>query len=1200
MQENTVLRTFVIVFYLAISLVLGGLLGAAYVGQWKLHSIMGWFLLLLFCTFTLCFFYQRRKRDRLEKVLAEKNQHSLAIQQELLSYKDRLENVVHSRTEAWKEVTDLNSIILQSVNEGIIGITLDEFVQFTNQQAEELLGYTAGELLNLPLHETVHYAHADGSVYPRDECPLHIALLAGTGKAEMEETVFWTKTGKPVTVFVSMTPLVKDGVPVGGVVCFHDISDEQLQKGLRKAVFENSLDGYVLFDEKSTIIDANKAALQLFQENSVADLQFNFTDRFLPEYQPNGDNSKELFYASLLLASSSGYDKQEIYLNLPDNPYCPCNLTLVRIPHGARYAVFGTIQNLQAAKNAEQSIIAERMRLQTLLDSCPIGMAIVRDDTIVSGNPRLANWLSLHPSDRLKASFVRMSDYLDILGKLNREEPVLDYPTQVYAAGREIKEIYLTALNTWMDDAPAILFWLVDITEIKNSEKNYREALSIAEEAAQTQSNFLARISHEIRTPMNAILGLGYLCMQTDLSPKQHNYLTKIHVSAQNLLGIINDILDFSKIESHTLEIHKTTFVPARLLETLAQSYVTRAAQKGLTLTCTTEPDLEIPLLGDVTRIEQVLSNLVHNAIKFTEKGGVQIHGEVLAHEKHSLYVLFWVRDTGIGISQENIQRLFQPFTQADESSTRRFGGTGLGLIIAKRLAELMGGHIWVESTIGAGSTFYFSARMEKIMDEALPEQQGRHSSPYTTIWENPREVEEVLESIAIPPSRPALASLPETPPVQDISPQSDVDKLARIQGASILLVEDNDINQEIATALLEDAGLRVTLAANGEEAITAVRKEPFDLVFMDIQMPVMDGLEATRAIRAIPAFAQKPPIVAMTAHSQASDREKSLASGMNDHITKPLDPTELVQTLIKWIVPLSEGDDQEKKDNADRVLRNLNQRVTPVQAHDLDMDLELHMDLDLNTLRQARPISATGIPPKDPSAQQEESAQPHIYPFSPHYPNLRVMEPTAGLESVGGNRALYTKLLLKFRDTYQTVDNDILIAAATGDQEVPVRLAHTIKGVAASLGMFPLSKVAEQIEKALKEQTHADDLFPMLSAELAEALQCVALETDTPLLPIGSKNQTEEDEDTNTPLGAEDAQGILLHSHVLEIALESDWVMVMDTMQDLIENAAHTPAAPFVKELEDAIDNFDIPIAKEILAKMRHAIMQSEETENP
>ncbi len=1193
MQEKTQQKIFLTAFYIATILVLCGMLLALFTARWQLHGILGGILLALFFCFSLCFIYQRRKRDRLETVLTQKNEQSQAVQQELLSYKDQLENVIHSRTEAWKDAIDLNSIILQSVSEGIIGITLDEYILFTNTQADEMLGYEAGELLNLPLHETVHYAYPDGSPFPREECPVYNALIVG-GKISIEETVFWAKSGKPVTVFVRTTPMMKDGVPVGGVLSFHDISEEQLQKGLRKAVFENSMDGYVLFNEKYSIIDANDAALKLFQADSLTGLQQDFSDHFLPEYQPNGDNSRELFYASLLLASSSGYDKQEIYFRLHDETLCPCSLTLVRVAYGARHAIFGTIHNLQSAKSAETAILAERARLQILLDASPIGMAIVRDDTVISANPCLANLVNLHVGERLKSTFVRVSDYLAISAKLQQEELVQDYATQMYGPGKEVREIYLTALNTEEDGSPAILFWLVDVTDIKSSEKAYREALNIAEEAAQTQSNFLARISHEIRTPMNAILGMGYLCMQTDLTPKQHNYLTKIHFSAQNLLGIINDILDFSKIESHTLEIHKSIFAPARLLDTLTQSYITRAAQKGLELFFTAESELETSLMGDAARIEQILSNLVHNAIKFTEKGSVQLHGEVLSREQTNLYVLFWVRDTGIGISQENIRRLFQPFTQADESSTRRFGGTGLGLIIAKRLAELMGGHIWVESAVGAGSTFYFSVRLEKATVDAnnadsIPlSKQPAVEEAYKIVWAEARDAEEAIESLAghlIPP-RPALSiSLPEEAPMP--AQESDADKLAHIQGASILLVEDNDINQEIATALLEDAGVRVTLAANGEEAVTAVRKAPYDLVFMDIQMPVMDGLEATRTIRAMPDFAKNPPIVAMTAHTQSSDREKSLASGMNDHITKPLDPTELVQTLIKWIVPLKGEGSQSGKDNAARVLQNLHQRPEPSQAQ----DLEIGLDLDLNTLRQSRPLIPSAVAPIVPVIAPVDADPAREYPFSPHFPNLHILEPVAGLESVGGNRSLYTKLLLKFRDTYQTVDKDILIAAAMGDQELPVRLAHTIKGVTASLGMFPLSKIAEQIEKALKDHNPADELFPLLSEELAEALKCVAQETGTPLIPVNAASASEENQDTNTPLGAEDAQGILLHIHVLEIALESDWVLVMDTLQELTTEAAHTPAATYIKDLEEAIDNFDIPIVKEILVKIRNSI---------
>jgi len=960
---------------------------------------------------------QARQLEEQTKELTQSQQELLAQKEQLLAHQRELT----TQREALKASEERSRLILESSAEGIFGTDIEGRITFINPAACRMLGFTADELIGQPSHAAFHHHRPDGSVYPREQCPMYAASKHGK-HSRVDNEFLWRKDGTGLPVEYGATPMLKDGAILGSVVNFTDITErKRAEKELayrlafQRALIESIPYPMFVKDAGARFISCNKAY----------ERQFGTTSEFL-----KGKTVLELDY-------------------LPE---------------------------------------ADRHKFQEE------DMAVIRE-----------------------------------AGRRSYELPIRYTDGQTHITLYSVDGFKLTDGNPG-----GLIGLLVDISDEKRVAEELREAKAKAEEATQMKSMFLANMSHEIRTPMNAIIGLSHLALKTQLTPKQRDYISKVHNAGTSLLAVINDILDFSKIEAGKLDIETTDFKLDEVIASVTTLTAQKAHEKGLEFLAHIGAGIPEYLLGDPLRLGQILTNFVNNAVKFTERGEIRLSIELLGRTGEKIQLKFAVKDTGIGMTKEQAAKLFQPFTQADMSTTRKHGGTGLGLTICRRLVELMGGRIWLESEPGVGSTFYFTvwlgvgtqqgsgkivperlkqlrvlvvddnpaareilkeplssvvSRVDTVtsgaeaiaavrqhdpkdpydivfMDWRMPGMDGllasRHIKADETLSRQPaivlvtafgrEEVREEAERLQLDGFlvKPITKSVIVDTLVNVFGKteeegvvKAEGEQAASLRGARILLVEDNDINQQIAVELLEGAGATVQIAGHGRAAVDILCKSPepppFDVVLMDLQMPEMDGYQATAKLRSDPRFSTLP-IIAMTAHATIEERQRCLAAGMNDHIAKPIDPAMLYETIGRFCKPL-----------------------TPVRT----------------------PGNGHG------------AAGAAVRAADQTLPAIGGLDAQDGLSRVAGNRNLYLKLLRQFEEQQDSIVEQISTALVKGDFPLAERLAHTLKGVAGNIGAKPVQAATGKLEKIIRDRSAISEM-EAAARELATVLDPLLAELHT------------------------------------------------------------------------------------------------------
>jgi PAS domain S-box-containing protein len=840
---------------------------------------------------------------------------SISLKKDSSGNSTGFKGIIRDITERKKAEEELNELVLiiRNSSELISLSTLDGNMIFINEAGSEMLGIFSNEVKQINIMQVIP-VHLKNMV----EKELLPALL-NTGRWSGDLQLLNIKTGQ-VRDFHSTAFVIKDletGMPLYLANVSINITERKKAESQReaaleksreseeryKALFDRSLDLVYIIDFEGRFIDANDAALnrlgykrkEITSLNIVSILDEDQIPLALEIVREIRETGVQKEAAEIKLRHKDGTD---VYVETQGS---------VVISNGKPVAIQAIARDTTERRQAEKELLFLTRRLNDIIEFIPDATFVINQEKKITAWNRAIEEMS----GIKKEVMLGRGDYEYALPFFGRRRPILIDLVDKSELDKSDKEIYTLykyvergnkiyaesyiptlyggkGAHLWHVAAPLFdrdgnrfgsIEVIRDVTDIKAKEESLKESLrskEVAEAATKAKSEFLATMSHEIRTPMNGIIGLVNLAIQTDLTEKQRDYLTKIETSAQNLLTIINDILDFSKIEADKMNLEILDFNLEDVLINVSGLTYPSAAEKGLELFFHIGDLVPLHLEGDPLRLQQILMNLTSNAVKFTDKGEVVIRVDLYdkfkSGEKDYTRLRFSVRDTGIGLTEEQIKKLFQLFTQADGSITRRYGGTGLGLAISKRLVQLMGGEIDVSSKIGKGSTFTF----------LIPFGIGKKREEFDSTATTDKKIEMADRVV------------------------HDADKkflMAQLGGNRVLLVDDNFINQQIAREILEQAKIKVVVAVNGKDALNKINQELFDLVLMDIQMPEMDGYKATEIIRQDQRF-KAIPIIAMTAQAMSGDKEKCLAAGMNDYIAKPINASAFYLTLSRWLKP--------------------------------------------------------------------------------------------------------------------------------------------------------------------------------------------------------------------------------------------------------------------------------------------------------
>ncbi|UTY57774.1 PAS domain S-box protein [Massilia sp. erpn] len=809
-----------------------------------------------------------------------------------MTQRQRTEEALHASSERYR-------LIVQTAAEGIWMSDAEDMTTFVNPTMARMLGYEMEEMLGHPMGE---FMDGEGQDLLRRQQQRRYP----SGVAEQGDVRFYRKDRSAMWGLLSTTVInADDGVYAGTLAMITDITDRRLaEMALRNSsqrmasVFNTVTNGLVVLNSEGTILESNAAAARMLGPAAAGGAAL------WPGVRENGaafDYNEHPVHEAL----SSGRSVRDVVMGVTQTDggtsWLSVNVEPLRNEYGGASMAVASLTDISYRKRSEDAVRQGEQRLQEIIKMMPTGL-FIKDP---QGRFLLMNaaceqqfGFQFHELKGGDDSAFHAPEDLETIRRKDREAfaggVLIDYEEAIWnPVMRQLRHLR-TFKKPVFDERglPAYLICMcIDITDSKRAERELRElnetleervqrrtaqldeARKIAEEASQAKGQFLANMSHEIRTPMNGVIGMAYLALKTELDPRQRDYLEKIRFAGEHLLGIIDDILDISKIEAGKLEIEQVDFSLDHVMQTLTTVVAPKAASKELTLNFDLDPALPAVLRGDPLRIGQVLINYTNNAIKFSEQGSIDIRVRHVVGDEQHCVLLFEVSDHGIGMSEEEMGKLFQSFQQADTSTTREYGGTGLGLSICKQLAQLMGGEVGVRSAPGAGSTFWFTAQLG-VSSRAVPQLISQVSEAAAELVDSARSAT-VMQAL---------------------------------KDARILLVEDNTFNQQIALEMLEEAGSSVCLANNGAEALDLLRQTPFDCVLMDVQMPLMDGLEATRRIRADPRLAEMR-VLAMTATATSDDRARCIDAGMDDFISKPIQPALMYRTIARWLPPRTEQD---------------------------------------------------------------------------------------------------------------------------------------------------------------------------------------------------------------------------------------------------------------------------------------------------